>query len=290
MDSMAQVLIQCVVVLYKQRPNQSQSLSDLLRVCGSQPAIGNQIAIMIQDNSPSIEESGPEGLKTGLPIGLEYHHSPENPGLAYAYNRALERAKEHRIPWLLLLDQDTRVTDQFLIQLLEGLQNAGSENCCAFVPQLMGDQLVLSPQIVGKVFYRRLPKGFSGVAGEPLVAFNSAACIRVQALTAIGGFPTEFWLDYLDHMVFHSLQKAGGHVFVLDSQLEHALSVSDLESNVSTQRYENVLNAEWMFVRETGWGGGSLVHRLRLLKRSFSHFLKLRNKRYALQTLRSALT
>ncbi len=289
-DSMAQFLIQCVVVLYKQRPNQSQSLSDLLRICGSDPAIGNQIAIMVQDNSPSIEESGLERPQTGLPIGLEYHHSPRNPGLAYAYNRALDRAKERKIPWLLLLDQDTRVSHQFLTELFTNIQQSRSESCCAFVPQLTCDQLVLSPQIVGSVFYRRLTKGFSGVAGEPLIAFNSAACIRVQALTAIGGFPEEFWLDYLDHMVFHSLQKAGGHVFVLDSQLEHALSVSDLESNVSTQRYENVLNAEWMFVRKTGWGGGSLVHRLRLLKRSFKHFRKLRDKRYALQTLRSALT
>jgi GT2 family glycosyltransferase len=290
MDSMAQFLIQCVVVLYKQRPIQSQSLSDLLRICGSEPAIGNQIAIMVQDNSPSIEESVPESLRTSFPISLEYHHNPENPGLAYSYNRALDRAKEHKIPWLLLLDQDTRVTLQFLTQLIKNIQQSKSESCCAFVPQLICDQLVLSPQIVGSVFYRRLTKGFSGVVGEPLIAFNSAACIRVQALTAIGGFPEEFWLDYLDHMVFHSLQKAGGHVFVVDAQLEHSLSVSDLESNVSTQRYENVLNAEWMFVRKTGWGGGSLVHRLRLLKRSLNHFMKLRDKRYALQTLRSALT
>jgi GT2 family glycosyltransferase len=287
---MAQFLIQCVVVLYKQRPNESQSLSDLLRVCRSELAIGSQIAVIVHDNSPSIEEPCLDDLETGLPIGLEYHHTPGNPGLAYAYNRALDRAKERKIPWLLLLDQDTHVTRQFLVKLLEGIQHLKLERCCAFVPQLMRDDLVLSPQIVGKVFYRRLPKGFSGVAEESLVAFNSAACIRVQDLTEIGGFPKEFWLDYLDHMVFHSLQKAGGHVFVLDSQLEHTLSVSDLESNVSTQRYANVLNAEWMFVRKTGWGGGSLMHRLRLLKRTFNHSVKLRDKRYALQTLRSALS
>jgi GT2 family glycosyltransferase len=287
---MAKFLIQCVVVLYKQRPNESQSLSDLLDACRSEVAIASQVAIMVQDNSPFAQEFDLDIPQTEHPLCIEYHHTSGNPGLAYAYNRALDRAKEREIPWLLLLDQDTRLTRQFLTQMLEAIPSASSQGCCALVPQLLRDDLVLSPQIVGRVFYHRIPRGFSGVATDPLIAFNSAACLRVQDLTAIGGFPKEFWLDYLDHMVFHRLQQAGGHVFVLDSQLQHSLSVSNIESDVSTERYENVLSAEWMFVRKTGWGGGAIVHRLRLLKRAVNHFVNLRNKRYALQTFRSAFS
>jgi GT2 family glycosyltransferase len=287
---MARFLIQCVIVLYKQRPEESKALSALLRICSSEAAIASQVAILVQDNSPLAQEFVLDTTEMGHRICIEYHHTPENPGLACAYNNALDLAKEHNIPWLLLLDQDTCLTCPFLIQLLEAARITHSQECCAFVPQLVRDDLVLSPQVVGKVFYRRMPKGFSGLSTEPLIAFNSAACIRVKDLTAIGGFPKEFWLDYLDHMVFYSLQKAGGHVYVLNSQLEHSLSLSNIESEVSNERYGNVLRAEWMFVRKTGWGGGSVVHRLRLVKRAVSHFIRLHNKSYALQTLRSAFS
>jgi GT2 family glycosyltransferase len=288
---MTRFLIQCVVVLYKQRPRESNALSALLDICNSDPSIASQIAILVQDNSPLAQEFVLDVPEIGHSVCLEYHHTLGNPGLAYAYNNALDLANKHNIPWLLLLDQDTCLTRQFLIRLLEAIRtNTHSQMCCAFVPQLVREGLVLSPQVVGKIFYRRLRRGCSGLATQPLVAFNSAACIRVHDLTAIGGFPKEFWLDYLDHMVFYSLQQAGGRVFVLDSQLEHSLSLTNIESEVSNERYENVLRAEWMFVRKTGWGGGSVAHRFRLLKRAFSHSVKLRNKSYALQTLRSAFS
>ena len=285
---MRRFVIQCVVVLYKQSPKESEALSSLVRICSSEALLASQIAILVHDNSPQAQEYVLDSSEPAEHICIEYHHAPANLGLAHAYNCALALARECSIPWLLLLDQDTRVTKQFLIQLLESLGEASTQECCAFVPQLVFNDLVLSPQIVNKVFYQRMPIGFSGLASKRLVAFNSGACIRVSSLMAIGGFPNEFWLDYLDHMIFHSLQESGGRVFVLDSRLEHSLSVADLESNVSHERYGNLLQAEWMFVRKTKWGGGPLIHRIRLLKRAISHFLKLRNKSYALQTLRSA--
>jgi GT2 family glycosyltransferase len=119
-----------------------------------------------------------------------------------------------------------------------------------------------------------------------VVAFNSAACISTQAIGAIGGFPEEYWLDYLDHIVFYRLQTAGGHVYVLNSQLQHHLSLQNME--VSMQRYSNVLASEWRYVQDSR--SGSLLHRVRLLKRTISHFVKLKNKAYARLTLQYALT
>ena len=106
-------------------------------------------------------------------------------------------------------------------------------------------------------------------------------------MVAIGRFPREYWLDFLDHIMFHRLQEAGGLVLVLNVVIEHRLSLHNLEAEMDLERYANVLSAEWRFVRETGSGGGHLVHRLRLLKRALSHTIKLRNKNYAVKTLRA---
>jgi GT2 family glycosyltransferase len=280
---MPETLIQCVVVLYKQSPTQARSLSSLLQLCAGDPAIGAKLKILVHDNSPE-----PPFPAFNLPSArVEYFHTPTNPGLAVAYNRALAMARNSQIRWLLTLDQDTELDRHFLFQLLTAIES--KERACAFVPELVKDGLVLSPQIVRKVFYHRLPIGFSGFVAEPLVAFNSAACLSVEALVAIGGFPEEYWLDYLDHIVFYRLQANGGRVYVLDSQLAHNLSLQNMESEVSIERYSNVLAAEWKFVRETNSSGGTLIHRIRLLKRALVHALKLKNKSYAIRTMRAVI-
>ena len=278
-------LIKCVIVLYKQRPDQSKSLSSLLEICRCDRTVAHQIDIFIQDNSP---EANPPASNHDQPA-LEYHHAPENPGLAAAYNRALRLADDHAIPWLLLLDQDTVLDHRFLSQLLNAVQHEPAAEICGFVPELVRNGRVCSPHTLRRGAYKPLSLGFSGFAAEPLVPCNSASCLKVQALLAIGGFPEEYWLDFLDFIVFHRLQSAGGRVCVLDSRLEHSLSLLNLEAEMSVARYTNLLKAEWMFIRETGLRGGPPIHRLRLLKRALRHALKLNNLGYASRTLRAAL-
>ena len=278
-------LIQCVVVLFKQSPMQALSLSSLLQICAEDPAIQHKIKILVQDNSPEAPLSNPS-------LGsdrFEYFHAPTNPGLADAYNRALSIAKSDGIPWLLTLDQDTFLDRHFLVQLLAALESGEAGQACAYVPELVKDGLVLSPQIAGRVLYHRIPLGFSGFSAKRLVAFNSAACLSVPALVAIGGFPREYWLDYLDHIVFYRLQAAAGRVYVLNSQLAHSLSMQDIESEVSIERYTNVLAAEWRFVRDSSSALGSIIHRLRLLKRALVHALTLKDKSYAIRTIHAAI-
>lgn len=283
-QAMAEPLIQCVIVLYKQRPTESASLSSLSEICARDPSIADRIRVLVQDNSPVSQAS----LFQAASLGFEYHHAPENPGLPDAYNRALEKAKDRKAAWLLLLDQDTVLNRGFLRQLLAAVQSEASIEACAFVPELVKDGRVVSPQVV-RFRLRPLPLGFSGFAAVPLDAVNSAACLKVEAVSAIGGFPLEYWLDFLDVIVFHRLQAAGGRIYVLDSQLEHSLSILNLEAEMSVARYSNMLAAQWRFIRETGSRGGPFIHRLRLLKLSLYRARKLKNKGYALETLRAAI-
>jgi GT2 family glycosyltransferase len=282
---MAEPLIQCVVVLYKQRPAESRTLSSLTEICARDPSIAESIRVLVQDNSPESQASVFEAAS----LGFDYHHSPDNPGLADAYNRALELARDRKAAWLLLLDQDTVLKQGFLLQLLAAVQSETAGEACAFVPQLVKDGRVISPQTPRRYGHRPIPLGFSGFSAETLDPVNSAACLKVQAVAAIGGFPREYWLDFLDVIVFHRLQAAGGRIYVLDARLEHSLSLLNLEAEMSVARYANMLAAEWRFIRETGLRGGPLMHRLLLLKLSLHRARKLKNKEYAWETLRAAM-
>ena len=49
---------------------------------------------------------------------IHYVHDPSNGGLAPAYNFALEHAESEGREWLLLFDQDTSLTVDFLVELV----------------------------------------------------------------------------------------------------------------------------------------------------------------------------
>ena len=283
---MPKTLIQCVVVLYKCSLADSKTLRALAEACRQYGDLAQRISLLIYDNSQDLQAVNLAPWSFGA---VEYHQAAENNGLAAAYNQALSKAVDSNVEWLLLLDQDTALTSALFPALIEAIESPLVPEICAVVPKLMQNGKVISPLKVGRLHNLDLPSSFSGACHGKITALNSAACMRVQAITAIGGFPHEYWLEFLDHIMFHRLQAAGGQILILDIAIEHRLSIHNLEAEMGLGRYANVLSAEWRFIRETGSGGGSLVHRLRLLKRTFSHAVKRRNKAYAIKTLQAIL-
>jgi GT2 family glycosyltransferase len=281
---MSKILIQCVVVLYKCSLDGSSTLQALAEFFRQQGGLAQQIALLIYDNSEDPQSAVLERWNCG---SVEYHHAEKNTGLAAAYNYALSMARSGGIEWLLLLDHDTEPHLALFSGLFAAVTSQLSSEVCAIVPKLIQEGKTLSPQFVGQLRNHDCPSEFSGISQRQITALNSAACLRTEALVAIGGFPSEYWLDFLDHIVFHRLQAAGGRIVILDVTVEHSLSLLKMETEMGLDRYANVLAAEWRFVRDTGSGGGPTIHRLRLLRRLLTQTIRLRNKSYASLTLRA---
>lgn len=250
------------------------------------PALCERMGLLVYDNSPAEQPLTFDGNGFGR---FTYLHDPRNSGLAVAYNSGLEQAAQAGTEWLLLLDQDTELNDRYLQSLFATIESSPAPSVCALIPILMRGEMVLSPQKVGRFHNRSVTPDYTGISPDQLTALNSAACLRVRAVQAIGGFPREYWLDLLDHVVFHRLQAAGGRVQVLDTTIQHQLSFLNMEQEMSLPRYVGVLEAEWRYVRETMAGGGILFHRIRLLKRALTYAVRWKNKAYAKETLRAAV-
>jgi GT2 family glycosyltransferase len=275
--------VQCVIVLYRTALHESETFRTLSVALREHASLAARISLLIYDNSPepqSVELPSEFFAKTS------YRHDPSNGGLATAYNQALRAAEDTGCTWLWLFDQDTTVLPGLIPAAFAAIDSTPPSEVCGIVPRLMQDGVVLSPVAVHRFRYRALDERFSGMNQGQLTALNSCACVRVSAMRSIGGFPPQYWLDYLDHAVFHRLHEHGGTVLVLDVTIPHRLSTNNLRRESTHDRYDNVLAAEWQFVRETGWGGGSLVHRVRLLKRAVRTLLTLREPTFALQVLR----
>ena len=257
--------ILAVVVLYNRDVLQSQSISSLFEILQQTPELARFYSLLVYDNSP---ESHSYGQHTALPFA--YVHDPENGGLARAYNFALQRAEADGQTWLLLLDQDTSLTREFLLALLQAADSLQARHeVASIVPRLLVNGEIHSPAANFMTLLRRQfkppAKGMghevAGIQEQHLCSYNSGSTLRVQAVRSIGGFPDQFWLDFLDHAVFHALFAGGYRTYVLQATLGHDFSHSAIES-VPQWRSENVLRARTLYVLRWGTGMERLLYRL----------------------------
>ena len=248
-------------MLYKMALAESPSYRTLVDAVQKVPELRASLSLLVADNSPEPQEPPPDFR------GI-YLHDGANPGLASRYNAALNAALDSGAQWLLLFDHDTTLTPEYMAEMLAlSRELAASPEVAIIVPKLMMDGRLLSPHTPRFRFTRQEPDtGTTGLFAEPLRAFNSGALLRVSALQAAGGFPEEYWLDYLDHATFHRIQAQGGRLYVMQSALQHELSDARVGVPQNPVRLLNRLRAEERFYTEhTSWHE-HLFHRFDLLR------------------------
>jgi GT2 family glycosyltransferase len=263
--------ILAVVVLYKCEFSQSQTVCSLFQILNENPELAKQFSLVLYDNSP---EPQPLALPAAFPT--HYVHDSSNAGLATPYNFALARAESEGREWLLLLDQDTSLTPDFLFELLQAVNTlSASPAVAAIVPKLLVNGIMYSP---ANTFIEQLRRQFLppkqpiaqnvvGVSPQPMCSYNSGSTFRVSALRSVGGFPLEFWLDFLDHAVSDALFAASYRTYVMHAKLAHESSYSDLGS-LPIWRLRNVLMAQTLYVKRSGNFFDQLLFRIYLLRHS----------------------
>ena len=236
--------ILAVIVLYKTCANDSVSVTSLARALAATVPDALRLRVMLVDNSPEASAA------PGIFEDEMYRSAPGNCGLARAYNSALQVAHELGFDWLLTLDQDTSLPENFLSELGNAVALVDADpQFAAVVPQIQGAGRVLSPYTFrwGAV-PTWFPPGYTGIPCAAVYALNSASLLRVSALRQVGGYDPRFWLDASDHAIFHALAAYGKRVYVAGNiQVQHQLSMLGEKNSMPAQRYENLLAAESAF-------------------------------------------
>jgi GT2 family glycosyltransferase len=270
--------IVAVVVLYKRKPEASQTLNSLATVFAETPGLLESVQILIWDNSPTALEH------LDLPFPFEYKHGVRNSGTSGAYNGAMEIAEQQGIPWMLLLDQDTTLTSEFLPRMLEYSRDLRDQpEVGSVVPFVYSHGKLVSPRLL-RSFNRnhQIPLEFRGVFRHQGYAVNSSTLVRVAALREIGGYSDEFWLDLSDVYAFLEMYRKGRYMYVAsDLVLQHSLSGMDYDREMTVERYRNFLAAESAYVDLYTTPLERAVQALRLLARTFRQYRRYKNKAFA---------
>ncbi len=240
-----------VVVLYRTSIAASKTLQGLARAATEDAKLLAGFDVLLWDNSPEpiLAPLLEPNAASALPFKATYHHAAENSGVAGAYNGAMQIALQIGYEWLLLLDDDTSVTAEFLRGMCRYAQAAETTEA-AVVPFLYAGEMILSPRLWGVSGHRPLPRPAQPyVERRALFAANSGSLVRVSALEAIGGYSARFWLDYSDIYVFHQLHVRGYAIRIAaDLALEHDIAALDYDGRMTPARYAGYLAAEGDFL------------------------------------------
>ncbi|EOA3382576.1 glycosyltransferase [Enterococcus hirae] len=262
-----------VIVLYQQRFSQSPSFDLLMKAVKEK-----KIQLVVYDNSP---------VKQLEPLleqdkDISYYHDPSNPGLATAYNYALNHAQQN-IRYFVTLDHDSQLTATYFDTLLT---IDWTDELVAAVPLVYAGSNQISPVFADRYINRQVEKvDRSQLSQRRIMAINSGAVFSIKFLKEIGGFNLDFPLDFLDHWLFWTIYQFKKTVFILPEKMEHDLSVLDYQK-VSVTRYQSILKAEKNFYQN--YDKEMLPrHRKQLLLRTVKQFLTVRNRKIWRLTLQS---
>jgi len=202
---------------------------------------------LVYDNSPM--QQPVDGLSKD--DRLHVFHDAGNGGTRAAYLHALKVAQAQDCPWILFLDHDTDLPENFLDDACDALNAVSpAAGVGAVVPQVFDGRIQISPSRITSYGRVRLPGEKSGADEGPgaLTAIASASLVSTESLAAVLPIPVEFSLDYLDHWLFRELQRRGMSVAVSAARVRHSLSVQSMKS-MGVQRYRAILAAELAFLR-----------------------------------------
>jgi glycosyltransferase involved in cell wall biosynthesis len=228
-----------VCVLYNTNPADSLTLISLSKIFKEN--VNCKHNILIYDNS-LLSTKGGNFFSSNVTVSFQ--HNSKNPGIAVAYNCALKEATNLKKKWLVLLDQDSVLSSDFLIQLrnsFDAVQN--DDSIVAIIPKVYHKQTLVSPS---RLFCGVLNLSFKDPGYQKLYrnisAINSGSAISVDFLNGLSGFNEEFPLDILDHWLFYEIFLFKKGVFLNSATIQHSLSLS--EGPISCQRYKSVLSGE----------------------------------------------
>jgi GT2 family glycosyltransferase len=215
-----------LIVLYEKNFETSQTLKSLIQV---QKKI-NYSSIIIWDNS-KLPQTDINEIKNKLSDinNIEYFSNSMNTSLSSIYNYFFEN-KIKGYDYITLLDHDSILTDNFIIELLDV---AVQKKHNLILPKIISNGKLVSPAKLfyfkGK-FFKKLTQNV--IKTKFLTAINSGMTIKASYI-----IETKFRYDEnlkfygTDDNFMKTYQKHCDHAYVLNSKIKHELNYFSNEPN-----------------------------------------------------------
>jgi len=153
--------------------------------------------LVVVDNRSGAHEL--DALKTASrDLGFHLIENENNLGIAEALNQGVRWAISREYPWVLLLDQDSRMHDGFIEAMFRTwISHPTREELATIHPRYMHPELGCRPLAL------------RSRDGSPLWCLTSGALMPTWIFDKIGCFASEFFIDWVDIEYCFRIRKAG---------------------------------------------------------------------------------
>lgn len=198
-----------IIVLYKICLNDSNTFKSLNRIMLRN---GEKINLIIYDNSPYNQDF----YNSNKVTVISYFNDKNNPGVSKAYNYGADIARNKGFKWIVLLDQDTTFSTDFVSKALDAINY--NTQIKLFAPILkLKDGTPFSPSRY--IFKRGQPvKLRQGVLSlEKYAPVNSGMIINIDAFIKVGGYVEQVKLDFADFQFIERFRKVYKSFYLFNS-------------------------------------------------------------------------
>jgi len=184
--------------------------------------------LIFADNSTK-EEITEKNKNFCLQSNFSYVNMHGNYGLSKAYNKALSDIIKEKKTWVIICDQDTEITKDFLKYYKNSIEsNPDKLIFCPIVNDSFG---IMSPSILkGKKYIHSKITDFNRTI-EEYSFINSGMCINSTVFESVK-YDEKLFLDCVDHDFVKAVRKAfSKNVFYVISELELFQNFSGVTKN-----------------------------------------------------------
>lgn len=259
--------IGAIVVLYNCNYNESKTISSIinnLRQIDREDF--NNFKLIIFDNGILDQSS-----YIKIDFDYEYYWNGKNNGLAFAYNFAFQKYKLLSYDWILLLDQDTSFSVNYLNSLFQNVRRFSKrDDIVIFAPKMLYNGKLFSPSTVKLGGIHRPLKFTNNETSihKNIFAVGSATLVKIDFIEKLNGFNDIFPIDCLDRWLYLMANKLGFYICIINCDVHHELSILDKHNFVSLNRYSQILAAENRFIKMYKSPIDMLIFYLRLTYRA----------------------
>ncbi len=153
--------------------------------------------LVVVDNGSNADELDP--LRTASQtVGFKLIENGENLGIAEALNQGVGWAKSQGYPWVILVDQDSRITDGFVRQMFAAWESHHDRDRVGSIHPRYAD-----PETH---FEAAVPRAGDG---SPVLPMTSGALMPAWIFDRIGWFASEYFIDLVDWEYCFRIRAAG---------------------------------------------------------------------------------
>lgn len=256
----------CILVLYNINYSQSVTFNDLIQ---TEYFHNKRIDIIAVDNSTTDYQNNViDNMEN-----INYISMNGNVGLSKAYNQALNHITDKEGNLIVLLDDDTHITNQYFQEIEKAYIQ---QNADIYLP-IIYDQLgcLLSPSIIRN--YRCIrAKTLDEINDRNICGINTGMAIKGEIFTSYR-YNENLFLDYVDHNFIRDMKEQKRKIVYVNTTLEQNFSLLADDYTSSLRRFKIAKKDICEYYNHRGWISKCFYHYTMLRRRmkNFKQFKKI---------------